>query len=65
MASSPHISPTALSRKNAKRETVTLLKPHTHRGVEHQPGDKLELWPDQIERLRADGTVAASTKPNL
>jgi hypothetical protein len=41
---------------------VTLLKPHTHAGTEHQPGESLDLDTEQAEWLRAQG-VAAPAKP--
>ncbi len=31
---------------------VTLKKPHTHGGKDHQAGDKIKVRPDQVERLK-------------
>lgn len=44
------------------RVSVTLLKPHTHEGVELVEGDTLSLLPDQAEWLVGLGVAAPSSK---
>lgn len=36
---------------------VTLKKEHKHRGELKQPGDEIEVRPDQEERLRKHGEI--------
>ena len=40
-----------------KRIEVKLAKPHRHRGILYQPGDTIELRPDQAERLKKQGVI--------
>lgn len=40
-----------------KLETVTLKKEHKHRGEKHQPGDKIDVRPDQKKRLEDRGKI--------
>lgn len=36
---------------------VTLQKPHTHNGKDHQAGDEIKVRPDQVERLKNKSKV--------
>ena len=38
--------------------SVKLTAPHRHGGVEHEPGDKIEVRPDQKEWLKSIGKIA-------
>lgn len=40
-----------MSDAQPKLVTVTLLKPHTHKGIQHIAGAKIDLRPDQADRL--------------
>lgn len=46
------------AKTQPKRERRTLAKPLVQAGVERQPGEEVELRPDQIARLEAQGVVA-------
>ncbi|MFP4615567.1 MAG: hypothetical protein ACLFRB_06795 [Thiohalorhabdus sp.] len=46
-----------MSEKSPKKITVTLAKPHKHRGLWHQPGAELALREDQAERLYKQGKL--------
>ena len=48
--------PKAAGDKPRTKE-VTLKKEHRHRGILHQPGDKIDVRPDQEERLRKNGEI--------
>ena len=50
-------SPKRANDAATKRREVTLAKPHRHRGVLYQPGDTIELRPDQAERLKKQGVI--------
>jgi hypothetical protein len=40
-----------------KKVEVELVKPHTHAGRQYAPGAKIEIRPDQAERLKARGII--------
>lgn len=44
-------------RQNDAREEHELLQPIFFEGAEKQAGDKVPLWPDQVERLRESGHI--------
>ena len=48
---------TKFKSETPKRIEVKLAKPHRHRGVLYQPGDTIELRPDQAERLKKQGVI--------
>lgn len=48
-----------VDRKGQKKVTVKLAVEHEHGGELHLPGSEIEVWPDQAERLRRQGKLAA------
>lgn len=40
-----------------QRKSYPLKREHIHRGVLYQPGSKVELRPDQAERLHRRGVI--------
>lgn len=46
--------------KQPERHDVTLLKPHTHQGIEHQPGDTISVNAVEKEWLVQQNVIAAS-----
>lgn len=39
------------------RETVTLIAPHRHGGVDHAEGASIKVFPHQRETLEAEGKI--------
>lgn len=42
---------------------VELARPHTHKGRDYTPGDKLKLSPERAEWLRAKGVAKPESAP--
>jgi len=40
-----------------ERVQVTLLKKHTHAGIDYEPGADIEITPAQADRLKAQGVI--------
>jgi hypothetical protein len=47
-----------MTTPKVKKVSVTLAKPHTHAGEPKQPGDKINVTPDQRTWLIERGIVA-------
>lgn len=47
---------------NQKTVTVTLKRAHTHRGVEHLPGARIDVRPEQAEWLARQGVIEPQSK---
>ena len=49
--------PANVNREGQKKSKHTLKKPHTHGDCEYEAGEEIELWPDQVERLKANEII--------
>ena len=50
-------------KEMAKSVKVVLLRPHTHQGKLHEPGEVIEVRKDQAERLKKWGVAEADYDP--
>ncbi|MDT0635100.1 DUF7210 family protein [Spectribacter hydrogenooxidans] len=52
------MKPTTPERpRRGPRETVTLIAPHRHGGVDHPEGASIKVFPHQRETLEAEGKI--------
>lgn len=59
MANAPATNQPATAQKTV---TVTLKRTHTHRGVDHLPGARIDVRPEQAEWLARQGVIEPQTK---